>query len=180
MTLAAALLLALHAGAALPRVPPLSRPGGARMNTATRLWTSVPGSSRVRVGSKLVDTRAPGARELLRSLELPHRPPVLGFFEVERARVINGMAQDLVEVKGHEDMLPPQLDARAHGGYGYKLYPDGEVRIAGSGSFFKHITPRVERTLHRYFGVSPADEKPARRIGRTLRGFWDGVSGFAP
>ncbi len=155
-------------------------------------WVPVPGTPYVLVGAAKVDRRAPGAGEVLKSLEIGDKQareraaergfdggsaawPVVGIFRLSDAKVLNGFALGSFGVRGHSDALPPGTDARAHGGYTLFLRPDGQTSFMTSGSLLAKITPPVRRAVLRYYGVRPARETSAGRFGRWAWRVWDGL-----
>lgn len=145
---------------------------------APKPWIELPDSPRVAVGSTLVDKRAPGARELLRSLATPNDTPVIGIFKREGERIINGLTLGTHGVRGHKDAVPPGADIRELGGYTLLLRKDGELQLAGSGHLPADLTPRLLRQLKRYYGLTPAVESGLERLGRFWLAFWDGLGDF--
>ncbi|UPT74104.1 MAG: hypothetical protein M0D55_20175 [Elusimicrobiota bacterium] len=142
-----------------------------------------PGSSAVnfdgrfaRYGPMLIDLRAPGAPELVKSIADPENKPVLGVFDVERARVVNAFALGSYGVRGHVDAVPPGRDRSGLGGYVFSLSPDGSTRFLGSGHLPATITPAVERAVMRYVGVRPAVETPLQRLRRLWLRLVDEIS----
>lgn len=139
-------------------------------------WTELPGAAAVVVGETLVDKRAPGARELLKTLVLPNERPVLGLFTRDGPRVVNGVAQGTHGIQGHRDAAPPGATARTHGGYSLWLLPDGAVNVLSSGGFPADITPRLVRVLRRYYGLTPARESAWNRVKRGAWRVWDALT----
>lgn len=139
-------------------------------------WVELPGTPKVAVGSTLVDKRAPGAREILRSLTLPNDVPVLGLFTRADERPISGVVLGTHGIRGHKDALPPGADKAVLGGYTMALSRDGAVRFAGSGHLPAPITPRLMRNLKRFYGLTPAVESGLQRLARWWLSFWDGLS----
>lgn len=184
----------LAAPAAVPSLLPSSRPApslapaprpsddfDALFSGASRApkpWIELPGSPRVAVGSTLVDKRAPGARELLRTLTMPYDVPVIGLFKREGERIVNGLALGTHGVRGHKDAVPPGADVRELGGYTLQLQKNGDIRLAGSGHLPADLTPRLLRQLKRYYGLTPAVESGLERLGRFWLAFWDGLGDF--
>jgi hypothetical protein len=138
----------------------------------------LPNSPKVAVGSTLVDKRAPGARELLRTLTMPNDVPVIGIFKREGEHIVNGLALGTHGVRGHKDAVPPGADVRELGGYTLQLAKDGDIRLAGSGHLPADLTPRLLRQLKRYYGLTPAVESGLERLGRFWLAFWDGLGDF--
>lgn len=145
---------------------------------APKPWIELPGSPKVAVGSTLVDKRAPGARELLRTLTMPNDVPVIGIFKREGEHIVNGLALGTHGVRGHKDAVPPGADVRELGGYTLQLAKDGDIRLAGSGHLPADLTPRLLRQLKRYYGLTPAVESGLERLGRFWLAFWDGLGDF--
>ncbi|MDX6768147.1 MAG: hypothetical protein SF051_01330 [Elusimicrobiota bacterium] len=141
-------------------------------------WTDLPDSPKVRVGESLVDRRAPGARELLKTLVLPDERPVLGLFTREGDHVVNGFAMGTQGIYGHKFAVPPGADERRYGGYTFRLALDGTMVLLGSGHLPAELTPRLLRRLKRHYGVTPAVETAWARFRRGLWAAWDGVSAF--
>lgn len=141
-------------------------------------WVERPGSPKVAVGVTLVDKRALGARELLRSLTMPNETPVIGIFERDGERVLNGFVLGTQGVSGHKDAVPPGADERKLGGYTLGLKRDGGLVLAGSGHLPADLTPRLMRNLKRYYGLSPALESGLERLSRWWFALWDGLSAF--
>jgi hypothetical protein len=141
-------------------------------------WVELPGSPKVAVGSTLVDKRAPGAREILRSLTLPNDTPVVGLFKRDGERIVNGFALGTQGVSGHKDAVPPGADKKELGGYTLGLKRDGGLMLAGSGHLPAELTPRLMRNLKRYYGLSPALETGLERLSRWWFALWDGLSAF--
>lgn len=139
-------------------------------------WTEVPGAPAVVVGETMVDKRAPGARELLKSLVLPGERPVLGLFTRAGPRVVNGVAQGTHGILGHRDAAPPGATPRTHGGYSLWLMLDGTVTVLSSGGFPADITPRLVRVLRRYYGLTPARESAFSRLKRGAWRVWDALT----
>jgi hypothetical protein len=139
-------------------------------------WTDVPGSPIVAVGATLVDRRAPGARELLKTLVLPLHPPVIGLFLRSNERPINGIALGTQGIEGHRDAAPPGLETRFYGGYTLGLRSDGLVRVGSSGFLPAELTPRLLRNLDRYYGLTPAAETGWQLARRWWLSFWDGAT----
>ena len=111
------------------------------------------------VGKSLLNLSAPGAPVLGRALAFEPPRNVLGIFDERKPEVINAFARGTEQVSVHLQAMPFESpDAIHYGGYIYRLDPDGQTHVDGSGTIFKPITPRVARMLHRYFGVSPAEE----------------------
>lgn len=129
-------------------------------------WVEIPGTPLVQVGPMLVDTGAPGARELLKSMTYADARPVIGIFEPRAARVLNAFSLGSYGVRGHSDAVPPQRDRSELGGYAYRLNPEGVAVFAGSGSVPAALTPAVQRAVLRYLGVRPAELTPAERLRR--------------
>ncbi len=119
-----------------------------------------------RFGPMLIDLRAPGAPELVKSIADPENKPVLGVFEVATVRVINAFALGSFGVRGHADAVPPGRGEAGLGGYVLSLSPDGSTRFLGSGHLPATITPAVERAVLRYVGARPAEETRLQRLKR--------------
>ncbi len=126
-------------------------------------WLEVPGTPFVRLGVSLVDTRAPGAMQVLRAVSYPDGRPVIGIFETATARVLNSFALGSYGVRGHSDALPPTLDRKTLGGYSVQVRPEGPA-FAGSGSVPAPITPAVQRAVLRHLGVTPAQMTARQRL----------------
>lgn len=128
----------------------------------------------VAVGQSLVDTRAPGAPLLLKALEYKPEPKtVLGLYDQDSKQVVNSFMHGDYGVLGHKDAIPQGWQGGPLGGYVFALTPSGETFHAGSGHFKNGITPSVERSLLRYFGVVPAKETWLGWIGRKALNLWD-------
>jgi hypothetical protein len=69
-------------------------------------WTDIPGTPFVQIGPTLIDTRARGATELLKSVTFADDRPVVGIFEPRSARVLNSFSLGSFGVRGHSDALP--------------------------------------------------------------------------
>ena len=121
-----------------------------------RPWDDVAGTPYVRLGSSLIDVRAYGAAELLRSVSHPDGRPVIGIFVTRTSSVINAFSLGSRGVREHRDALPPGMSADGLGGYSVRLEDDGEVRFGGSSSLPAEVTPAVRRTILRHLGVRPA------------------------
>lgn len=176
----------LSAPSLAPTPSPLERPEGQTADFDALFsgrakgapWVELPGSPKVAVGSTLVDRRAPGARELLRTLTMPNDVPVIGLFKRDGERIVNGLALGTHGVLGHKDAVPPGADKRTLGGYTLQLQKDGNLRLAGSGHLPAELTPRLLRNLKRYYGLTPAMESGLERLGRFWLAFWDGLGDF--
>jgi hypothetical protein len=141
-------------------------------------WTDVPGSPKVVVGASAVDRRATGARELLKTLVLPHSRPVLGLFTRYDDRIVNGYAMGTEGIYGHKDAVPPGFDVRHYGGYSLRLALDGTVQLVGSGHLPADLSARLLRNLKRYYGITPAVESGWAKLRRGAWAAWDAVSAF--
>lgn len=115
---------------------------------------------------RVVNPRAPGAPALLRAVKL--ELPVLGIFRASTGQVVNHFVMGELGVQGHQDALPPQLDRADAGGYTLLPWPDGSYEFRRSGSLQAPITPKVERSLERYFGLRES-------LGRKLRRWADAL-----
>lgn len=155
------LIAALAAPASAGVVGPPRVPGGGSGSGPINFDGGV-----ARYGPMIIDLRAPGATELVKSIADPENKPVLGVFEIERARVVNAFALGSFGVRGHADAVPPGRDKTGLGGYVFSLEPDGKTRFVGSGHLPATITPAVERAVMRYVGVRPAEEGPLERLKR--------------
>lgn len=139
-------------------------------------WADLSDSPNVSVGETLVDRRAPGARELLKTLVLPDKRPVIGLVERASGRILNGIALGTRGIGGHRDAAPLGADARELGGYVLRLDPNGRVRVLSSGSFPTMITPALVRALRRYFGLTPIRETASARLKRGFWRAWDALA----
>lgn len=129
-------------------------------------WIELPGTPFVQRGAALIDTRAFGARELLKAVDGTNDRPVIGIFDTRSDRVLNSFAIGSFGVLGHADAVPPGLDRGRLGGYVYHLRPDGRSFFMGSGTLPAEITPAIERAVLRHLGVRPARLSPAERLRR--------------
>ncbi len=141
-------------------------------------WTDIPGSPKVVVGQSVVDRRATGAREILKTLVMPYDPPVLGLFTREGDHIVNGYAMGTQGIYGHKFAVPPGADVRRYGGYTFRLALDGTMTLLGSGHLPAELTPRLLRRLKRHYGITPAVETGWAKFRRGLWAVWDGVSAF--
>lgn len=125
----------------------------------------------------LIDMRAPGSSELVKSIVDPQTKPLIGIFEVEKARALNAYALGSFGVKGHVDAMPRGRPHGEHlGGYVLSVAPDGSTRFWGSGAFPAMITPAVERSVLRYVGLRPALETRLQRLRRLWLRLYDELS----
>lgn len=131
-----------------------------------RPWLEISGTPYVRVGPTLIDTRSPGAIELLKSATFIDDRPVVGIFETRTARVLNAFSLGSFGVRGHSDALPHGRERAELGGYSVFLSPDGNAIFKGSGSLPATITPAVERSVLRHLGVRPAVLSARERLKR--------------
>jgi len=138
-----------------------------------RPWEDVVGTPFVRLGSSLVDVRAYGAPELLRSISHPDGRPVIGIFETRTARVLNAFSLGSRGVREHRDALPPGLCGCGLGGYSVRLGDDGEAVFAGSSSLPAAVTPAVQRKVLRHLGVRPARLDAVERARRLFLAVFD-------
>jgi hypothetical protein len=122
----------------------------------SRPWEDVVGTPYVRLGSSLVDVRAYGASELLRSVSHRDGRPVIGIFETRTARVLNAYSLGSRGVREHKDALPRGLRTDGLGGYSVRLDDNGDIFFAGSSSLPAAVTPAVQRRILRHLGVRPA------------------------
>ena len=127
-------------------------------------WTDIPGTPFVQIGTALIDTRARGATELLKSVTFADDRPVVGIFEPRSARVLNSFSLGSFGVRGHSDALPQGRERGELGGYSLFLRPDGNTIFKGSGSVPAERTPAVQRAVLRHLGVRPAFSTPAERL----------------
>ena len=141
-------------------------------------WLELPGTPFVRLGDKLIDTRAQGAPELLKSLTFPDERPVIGIFEPDSTHVLSAYSLGSFGVRGHSDALPQGRDRKALGGYSLFLRPNGSTIFKGSGGVPADITPAVERAILRFVGVRPARLTPAERMKRLWLRVLDWASVF--
>jgi hypothetical protein len=138
-------------------LPPPADPLGARR------------ASSLRVGTAIVDLRAPGAANILATLGRADSRPVIGLYEPKTGRVINSFPLGAYGVREHRDAVPPGMDARDYTGWTAQLSPDGRLRFATSGGVFGPLTPRLRRAVARHLGVRPAVESlPGRWVRRLL------------
>lgn len=121
-----------------------------------RPWEDVAGTPYLKLGSSLVDVRACGAPELLKSVSHPDGRPVIGIFDTRTERVLNAFSLGSRGVREHRDALPPGLCGCGLGGYSVRLEEDGAVVFAGSSSLPAAVTPAVRRRVLRHLGVRPA------------------------
>ncbi len=156
------------------RVGPAALAGAASLGAASvsfdgggplKPWLEVPGTPFVRLGVSLVDTRAPGAAQVLRAASYPDSRPVIGIFETRSSRVLNSFTLGSDGIRGHSDAVPPGLDRSALGGYSFQLRPDGPA-FAGSGSLPAVVTPAVQRAVLRHLGVTPVRMTARERLKR--------------
>lgn len=177
--LALSVLLAGSASAAVVEAPGRAAPsalaGAAALSAPSfafdgagplKPWIEVPNTPYLRLGASLIDTRAPGAVEVARSLSYPEERPVIGLFETRTNRVLNSFALGSYGVRGHSDAVPPGRDRKELGGYTMLLRGDGETVFAGSGSLPAPVTPAVQRAVLRHLGVRPADLTRRQRLKR--------------
>jgi hypothetical protein len=122
----------------------------------SRPWEDVAGTPYVRVGSSLVDVRAYGASELLKSVSHTDGRPVIGIFDTRTACVLNAFSLGSRGVREHRDALPPGMCADGLGGFSMRLEDDGRVVFAGSSSLPAAVTAAVRRRVLRHLGVRPA------------------------
>lgn len=157
------------------RVAPAALTGAGSMGAAAvtfdgggplRPWLEVPGTPFVRLGEILVDRRAFGAAEVLKSVTYPDHRPVVGVFETRTGRVLNAFSLGSFGVRGHSDAAPPGRDRAELGGYSLFLRPDGAAVFMGSGSLPAAVTPAVQRAVLRHIGVRRAHETPLERLRR--------------
>lgn len=141
-------------------------------------WTDIPGSPQVVVGQSVVDRRATGAREILKTLVLPNSRPVLGLFTRDDDRIVNGYAMGTQGIYGHKDAVPPGFDIRHYGGYTFRLARDGTLTLIGSGHMPADLSARLLRNLKRHYGITPAVESSWERFRRGMWAAWDGVAAF--
>jgi hypothetical protein len=131
-----------------------------------------------RVGTSVVDTRAPGALELLKAIGAPGETPVIGLWKLSGSQVISSQMLGTPGAREHKQLLPANADKKEYGGYTFFLKPDGTSMFAGSGHLPAPITPRVEREILRFNGVKPA----APTLGARLKGYYyrvaDGLAWF--
>lgn len=144
-----------------------------------RPWLEVPGTPFVRLGESLVDTRAFGASEVLKSVSYPDDRPVVGIFETRTARVLNAFTLGSQGISGHRDALPPGLDRLKLGGYTFFLGADGGTTFMGSGSLPAEVTPAVQRAVLRHLGVRPAHMTALERLRRAWLRALDWATAFA-
>lgn len=160
-----ALATSAPAGVVGPARAPGAPPAGPSVNFDGR-WATV--------GPLLIDMKAPGASELVKSIADPQAKPLIGIFEVEKARAINAYALGSFGVKGHVDAMPQgRPPGEALGGYVLSVSPDGATRFWGSGAFPAPITPAVERSVLRYVGLRPALETRLQRLKRLWLRLYD-------
>lgn len=162
------------AGAASMGAPAVSFDGAGSLKP----WSEVPGTPFVKLGPTLIDTRAFGARELLKAVASSDGRPVVGIFETGTARVLNSFALGSFGVRGHSDALPPGRDRAGLGGYSYQLKTDGASVFAGSGSVPAAVTPAVQRAVLRHLGVRPERLAPAERLRRLWLRVLDWAAAF--
>lgn len=144
-------------------LPPPAEPLGARRARS------------LRVGSAVVDLRAPGAANILATLGSADSRPVIGLYEPKTGRVINSFTLGAYGVREHRDAVPPGMDARDYTGWTAQLSPDGRLRFATSGGVFGPLTPRLRRAVARHLGVRAGGESLPQRWVRRLAAALDGL-----
>lgn len=178
------LLLASPAPAAVVRSAPAALSGAAAGGAAAVNFDGgapasmpllrVEGTPFMRYGPTLIDTRAPGAAELMKSAVSPVKAPVIGIFEVKTSRVVNSFMLGSFGVHGHSDALPRGRPVdEVLGGYTLSLGDDGQARFWGSGSVPAPVTPAVQRAVLRHVGARPAAETASARLRRAWLRFYD-------
>lgn len=112
-----------------------------------------PEGTTVRVGRARVDTAAPLAKLVLRTVGDPNDRPVLGLLAAQTGELVNYAVLGDGQATGHRDLLPAGGDPRDYRGFSLWLRPDGEVVLKGSGGFPGPITPALERSIRRAAGL---------------------------
>ncbi len=131
-----------------------------------------------RVGISVVDTRAPGALELLKAIGASGDTPVIGLWKLSGSEVISSQMLGTPGAREHKQLLPANADKKDYGGYTFFLKPDGKPMFAGSGHLQAPITPRVEREILRFNGVRPAEPSIATRLKGCYYRVADGLAWF--